>query len=98
MILKFACFSFLAELGVSTLVPEANPVSLVIIYGPMGIMLAWFMLRSEKAMNTLSHRIDGMTRAMLVDTLSRENVGSSSRKLAEEMLSNIENRSRPQKD
>ncbi len=75
-----------------------DPITGIVIYGPMGLMLAWFMLRSEKAMNTLSHRIDGMTRALLVDTLSRDNVGSTSRKLAEEMLTNIENRSRPKQD
>lgn len=61
-------------------------VSGLYAYGPMGAVLAWFMFRSERAMNRLSHKIDGMTRAILVDTLSRDNCGPATRKLAQQML------------
>jgi len=45
-------------------------------------------MRTE--IRTLAHRIDGLTRAMLVDTLSRENVGAVSKKFASEMLAKLE--------
>lgn len=77
---------------IAQIAAETNPYSLLVAYGPMGIMLAWFMLRSERAMNNLAHRIDGMTRAMLVDTLSRDNVGHNTRKHAEQQLAKIEAR------
>lgn len=69
-----------------------DPITGLYVYGPMGIMLAWFMVRHDRAMNTLSHRIDGMTRALLVDTLSRDNVGDVARRYAEKELAKIEAR------
>ena len=66
------------------------------IYGPLGIFCAYFILRGEKMgnivlkeMRSLSHRIDGMTRAMLVDVLSREGIGGHARLEAEKMLAKI---------
>lgn len=62
-------------------------------YGPMGIMLAWFALRAETRIDRvidrldyLGHKINGMTRAMLAEIISRENHDSQARKIAEEML------------
>ena len=78
--------TLIAQTGISV---ELNPLNVLVVYGPMGVMLAWFMLRFEKMMSTLSHRFDGLTRAMLVDVLSRENVGHSTKKTAQEMLSKI---------
>lgn len=68
-------------------------------YGPLGIITAWFMLRGEKLGNNvvseirdLSHRIDGMTRAMLADVLTREGANEHARKFATDMLAKIEAR------
>lgn len=67
------------------------------VYGPMGLVLAWFMLRGEavvREIRALAHRIDGLTKAMLIDVLSREHAGSSTREAAREMLTKIEDRER----
>lgn len=82
--------------------PEPSILALLVAYGPMGIVLAWFLIRFErlpKAFATLSHRIDGLTRAMLLDVASRENCGNGSKRIANEMLAKIEARSeREQED
>lgn len=68
-------------------------------YGPMGVILAWFLWRGEKLgasvakrLDTLSHRIDGITRAMLVDVISRDSAGSHAKDAARTMLAKIEAR------
>lgn len=84
--------TLIAQTGTSV---DLNPTSVLIAYGPMGVMLAWFMLRFEKmidAFKTLSHRIDGITRAMLLDVASRDGVGNHTKNLANEMLARIEAR------
>ena len=71
----------------------ANASSPLYTYGPLGVFCAYFMWRGEgfgREIRTLSHRIDGLTRAMLVDALSRENIGPMARKFAQEMLAKIE--------
>ena len=75
--------------------PDLNLASLLVAYGPMGIMLVWFMWRFEtmvKAFRSLSHTIDGMTRAMLVDVMSRPGATTTVRRAATEMLNKIEER------
>lgn len=63
----------------------------------MGIIICWFMFRGEavlKEIRSLSNRIDGLTKAMLVDVLSRDNSGAhtQTRSIAQEMLSKIQAR------
>jgi len=70
-----------------------NPTNVLFQYGLAGVIIAWFMFEHKsfgKDIRTLSHRIDGLTRAMLVDALSRENIGPMARKFAQEMLAKIE--------
>lgn len=70
---------------------EQNATALY-TYGPMGIILGWFMWRGEKLageVRGLAHRIDGLTRALLVDMLNRENSGPATRRYAEEALAKI---------
>ena len=72
----------------------ADSMSPLYTYGPLGIFCAWLMWRGERVydgLNKLSHRIDGLTRAMLVDVLSRD-TGPTTHKTAQEMLSKIEAR------
>ncbi len=73
--------------------PDVNSTTLIVAYGPMGIMLAWFMWRFEamvKAFRGLSHTIDGMTKAMLVEVMSRPGSTNAARQTASEMLSKME--------
>ncbi len=76
-----------------------NPIGInaLIIYGPMGIMLAWFAMRAEtklerivERIDHLSHKITGVTTALLTDVLSRESVSPRARQIAEDMLEKIE--------
>jgi membrane protein implicated in regulation of membrane protease activity len=77
--------------------PEASAVSALAIYGPMGIMLIWFAWRAEQKsdkvaehLNKLGHRIEGMTRAMLADVISRDTSGPEAKRIAQQMLTKIE--------
>ncbi len=66
-------------------------------YGPMGIVLGWFMFRAEKfvaEIRSLSHRIDGLTRAMLVDMASRDSCGVATKKYANEAIAAIDARTK----
>lgn len=66
-----------------------SPLALLTVYGPMGVMLGWFMFRFERWMTKLNHKIDGLTRAMLITELGRENAGPHARELAKDMLDKI---------
>lgn len=86
---------FLASLILAQGSPELTLGNGLLVYGPMGLVLAWFMLRGEavvKEIRGLGHRIDGLTKALLVDVLSREHAGSKTREAAREMLDKIEDR------
>ena len=63
----------------------------------LSIVLAWFMFKNERnfdriglALERLSHKFHGMTKAMLIDTMSRESTGPTARRLAQEMINDIE--------
>lgn len=66
--------------------------SVLLTYGPMGVVLAWFMWRGEKLggeIRSLAHRIDGLTRAMLMDMISRDNVGPATKAQAKAEIAKI---------
>lgn len=84
-----------------TIAQLAQDNQVLYTYGPLGVITAWFMWRGEKLGNTvvseireLSHRIDGMTRAMLADVISRDGVGQHTQSIARDMLAKIEARDR----
>jgi len=84
---------------ISTLLAQAADVipgpTALYTYGPMGIVLGWFMWRAEKIFSKISdlgHRIDGLTKAMLMDLISRDNIGPHTKQLAREALAKIEAR------
>lgn len=86
--IKEFCLECLAQMGA-----EASPATILVAYGPMGVMLGWFMLRYEKVigeLRRLSHRIEGLSKAMLVDVLSRETAGSTARTKAIEILNKMD--------
>lgn len=64
----------------------------LLTYGPLGVITVWLMLREEKRDKTirdLSHRINGLSKALLVDILARP-IDSTTRQLAKEMLEKVE--------
>lgn len=73
--------------------PEASWTNALFAYGPMGVMLGWFMVRGERKMDSvvtelrvLGHRINGMTRAMLADVAARETTGAALKTLVNSEL------------
>lgn len=78
----------LAQMG------DINAPALLFAYGPLGIVCAWMMWQFPKMVGeirNLAHRIDGMTRAMLIDVLSRNGNGNpAAHQAAQEMLAKIE--------
>jgi len=77
----------------------------LLTYGPLGIVCAWLMWkieRMEKSMveslgtrlGDLAHRIDGLTRAMLVDMTERESAGERTKEYAREAIAKIDARSK----
>ena len=67
--------------------------------GTMGVMLAWFMFRFEKwgdkivkELRNLSHRQDGLTKALLIAELARDDFGEHGKRAAQEMLAKIDAR------
>lgn len=66
-------------------------------FGLAGIVIAWLFwffdkLRGEIKM--LAHRIDGMTRALLIDIISRDGIGVHAKVMAQQELEKIEARTK----
>lgn len=82
---------------IAHLIAQATPdgFGVLINYGPLGVMLAWFMLRFEKLVveiRSLSHRLDGLTKALLMDLVSRDSTGPATRAQAQQEIAKIEAR------
>ena len=83
-----------------------NAVPVLFTYGPIGVVLAWFMLRGEKLvtrigafevtiilkLGDLAHRVDGLTKALLVDMIERESAGEHTKQYAREAIARIDAR------
>lgn len=84
---------------IAQVVDSALPgASIIISYGPMGVILCWFMLRGEKLVleiRSLSHRLDGLTKALLVDMIDRESSGEHVKNYAREAIVQIDERNKP---
>ena len=83
--------------------PDLTWGNAIVAYGPMGIVLAWFMIRGETKMadivtelRVLGHRMNGITKAMLADIASRETTGEALRTLVNSELSKLETESEVQ--
>lgn len=79
---------------------EVNAGTAMVVYGPMGIFCGWFMLRVEKLINKVSglgHRLDGMSKSLMVDVLSRESSGPTARAMAQAILTEISEREATEK-
>lgn len=75
-------------------------------YGPLGVVCGWLMWRDEKRASEnrareqnassdyrfLGHRIDGLTKAMLVDMTERESCGMHTKRYARDEIAKIDAR------
>lgn len=72
---------------------EANPLASLGIAGVVIGWMMWFFDKLRQEIKGLAHRIDGLTRALLMDLVSRDTTGPHAREMAREELSKIESRS-----
>lgn len=86
----------------------AGQVSPLYTYGPLGVITAFFMLASyqlvgviredgvelRKEIKILTHRLDGLQRAMWADMVERETCGPKTRQFAREEIAKIDARMR----
>ncbi len=64
-------------------------------FGLNGVMLGFFMYLMKdmpKDIRTLAHRVDGLTRALLVDMAERESCGLHVKRYAREEIAKIDSR------
>ncbi len=64
-------------------------------FGLNGIMLGFFMYLMKdmpKDIRTLAHRVDGLTRALLVDMAERDSCGTHTKRYAREEIAKIDSR------
>jgi hypothetical protein len=70
--------------------PPVGLPELLIQYGPIGVVLAWFMLRMEPAMTGMRRSVDRLTRAHLLDVVSRPGATPAVRQLAKDALRELD--------
>lgn len=73
----------------------ADNAGVLLTYGPLGAMCAWLMFRAEKVfteIRDLAHRIDGLTKALLVDMTNRDTCGAQTKLYAREAIAKIDAR------
>jgi len=80
----------------------------LLVYGPLGIVCAWLMWKIERMetkmtdalgakLGDLAHRIDGLTKALLVDMVNREDTGIATKRYATEAIARIDARVKSEK-
>ena len=70
---------FLAFVPFVAALAEGVDVELMTRYGLLGIVLGWFMLRADKRLAGIEHKMGGLNRTMLIEILSRENVSKQAK-------------------
>ena len=71
--------------------------SVLFAYGPMGVMLGWFMLRGEKLIKEVrdfGQKIDGLRLALLANTISNANTPEALRRFCDSEISRVEHQRR----
>lgn len=80
--------TFLATTIVAAVVePE---VSILYAYGPMGVILSWFMLRGEKLAARVTKELTEMRETLLLDIMSRDTVSDFVRETVQSKLNAIQ--------
>lgn len=94
-------------LGLAEIAVAGDGGATLVTYGPLGIITAWLMYRDEKRATAfreienkngsyhhdILHRIDGLTKALLVDKVESEHTSPSVRKYAQDTIAKIDARS-----
>jgi hypothetical protein len=57
--------------------------------GAIGVVLAWFMFRMERKLDRMSYEVNRLTRAVLLEIVSRPGVSLSVTREAEELLRDL---------
>jgi hypothetical protein len=57
--------------------------------GAIGVVLAWFMFRMERKLDRMSYEVNRLTRAVLLEIVSRPGVSRSGTREAEELLRDL---------
>lgn len=73
----------------------ADGSGILLTYGPLGAICVWFMWRAERVfteIRDLGHRIDGLTKALLVDMANRDSCGLQTKAYAKEAIAKIDAR------
>jgi hypothetical protein len=72
----------------TALVEGLDPDS-VARYGLLGAVLGWFMLRADKRLAGIEHKMGGLQRTMLLEILSRPTTSVRARQLCQEELRKV---------
>lgn len=70
----------------------ADAPGALLAYGPMGVIMLWFMSRFEvliKEVRNYGHKIDGLRLALLAQAAASETANPNVRRLAEEEMARI---------
>ena len=73
----------------------ADSPGVLLTYGPLGAICVWFMWRAERVfteIRDLGHRIDGLTKALLVDMANRDTCGFQTKQYAKDAIAKIDAR------
>jgi len=75
----------------------ANDYAPLAPWGLLTAVLGWFMTQFAKLpgeIKSLAHRIDGLTRALLVDMVERDSIGIHTKNYARQEIAKIDARNR----
>lgn len=65
-------------------------VNALVQYGPMGVVLAWFLLRTETRLAAIERALDRMSRVQLLDLVSRTETTPVVKLQAQQLLKEVE--------
>lgn len=79
-------------------VAAENPTALY-VYGPLGIMVGWFMWQGTRFAENMKtqigevvNRIDTLSKAMMLDVLTRDSSGVHAKSQAREIIAEIDSK------
>lgn len=73
----------------AALLDKVEPDSLA-RYGLLGVVLWWFMLKADKRLAGIEHKMEGLNRTMLIEILSRSGTSLAARQMAVKELRKID--------
>jgi hypothetical protein len=85
-----AVFQLLAFVPVLSQLGEGADVEALAKYGLLGVVLAWFMIKADKRLGGIEHKMVGLNRTMLIEILSRPTTSERSKQLCRDELRKID--------